>query len=730
MKRFPNFRQLDQMDCGPTCLKIVSKYYNRDFSIEYLRQISHITKEGVSALDIIDASEAIGLKALGLSCSFETLTEEVPLPAIAYWQQGHFFVVYKVDKKYVYVSDPAFGKVKYTLEKFRQGWITDKANEEGLIILLEPSNEFYNAEDQASKKDSFLNILYQYVKPYHKLIIQLLVGLVVSSLIQLIFPFATQAVVDYGINYENINFIWLILLAQITLFISRSGVRIIQDWLLLHLGMRVNIALLSDFLFKMMALPVSFFDSKMIGDLMRRVEDHGRVQSFITTQTLNILFATFSFITFGIVLFIFSPLICGIYFLGTILYIIWVLFFLKRRAELDYKSFSEQSVNQSSLVQLLNGIEEIKLNGSERKRRWEWESIQIRLHRIGMKSLSLQHFQGNGGRIISELKNIFVTFYAAVLVLDGQLTLGTMLAIQYILGQLNGPILMFIDFVQSFQDAKLSMNRIREIFREEQEDSHLPETQKKIGNTSITFGEGFSFRYGGPSSPLILNNLAFTVPGGKVTAIVGNSGSGKTTLLKLMLKFYSHYQGSMKAGAEELRNIDTKFWRSKCGVVMQDGYIFNDSILSNVTESEQGFRFDQQRLQDAIRIANLQEFIDTLPAGLNTKLGADGISLSGGQNQRILIARAVYKNPEFLFLDEATSSLDANNERVIMDNLDEFFVGKTVVIIAHRLSTVKKADQILVLDGGEIIETGTHQELVKQQGSYFKLIKNQLELGN
>ena len=730
MRKFPNYRQLDQMDCGPTCIKIVSKYYKKDFSIEYLRRKSHITKEGVSALDIIDAAEGIGMKALGLSCDFETLTEQVPLPAIAFWRQGHFCVIYKVDKKHVYVSDPAFGRVKYTLEKFKEGWITDKENDEGLAILLEPSNDFYQEQEESRQQDGFLNILYQYVKPYYRLIIQLFFGLIASSLIQLVFPFATQAVVDYGINYENISFIWLVLLAQITLFISRSAVRIIQDWLLLHLGMRVNINLLSDFLFKMMSLPISFFDSKMIGDLLRRVEDHRRVEDFITNQTLSILFATFSFLTFGAVLFIFSPVICLIYFIGTALYIVWVLFFLKRRAELDYKTFSEQSVNQSSLVQLLNGIAEIKLNGSERKRRWEWESIQIRLHKLGMKNLSVQHMQGNGGRIISELKNIFVTFYAAVLVLDGQMTLGTLLAIQYILGQLNGPILMFIDFIQSFQDAKLSMRRIREVFREDQEDTNVVTTRRVLSDTSISFSDQFSFRYGGPSSPLILNNLVFNVPAGKVTAIVGNSGSGKTTLLKLMLKFYTHYEGTLRIGSEDLKNVDTKFWRSKCGVVMQDGYIFDDTILNNITESEQSFRINEQRLQDAIRIANLQEFIDTLPAGLNTKLGAEGINLSGGQNQRVLIARAVYKNPEFLFLDEATSSLDANNERVIMDNLDRFFVGKTVVVIAHRLSTVKKADQILVLDSGEIIETGNHQELVKLEGSYYKLIKNQLELGN
>ncbi len=730
MKRFPNYRQFDQMDCGPTCIKIVSKYYKKDFSIEFLRKKSHITKEGISALDIIDASEAIGLKALGLSCSFETLIHEVPLPAIAFWQQNHFFVVYKVDKKYVHVSDPAFGRVKYDMGKFKKGWITDQLNSEGLVILLEPSNQFYAINNLELRDEGFLGILSQYIKPYYKLIIQLIVGLIVSSFLQLIFPFATQAVVDYGINYENIGFIRLILVAQIVLFISRAAVRIIQDWLLLHLGMRVNISLLSDFLFKMMALPISFFDSKMIGDLLRRVEDHRRVEAFITSQTINILFATFSFITFGIVLFIFSPIICLIYFIGTVMYIIWVLFFLKRRAELDYKSFNEQSSNQSSLVQLLNGIEEIKLNGSERKRRWEWESIQIRLHKIGMKGLSLQHIQGNGGRIISEFKNIFVTFYAAVLVLNGQLTLGTMLAIQYIIGQLNGPILMFINFIQSYQDASLSMSRIREIFKEETEDEYEGTLSSILDNTSITFEDNFSFRYGGPSSPLILNNLSFTIPAGKVTAIVGNSGSGKTTLLKLILKFYSNYEGAIKVGSEFLTNIDSRTWRSKCGVVMQDGFIFNDSILNNITESEQSFRIDQRRLEDAIKIANLREFIETLPAGLNTKLGSDGINLSGGQNQRILIARAVYKNPEFLFLDEATSSLDANNEKVIMDYLDEFFIGKTVVIIAHRLSTVKKADQILVLDKGMIIESGTHDELVQLNGNYYKLIKNQLELGN
>lgn len=476
-----------------------------------------------------------------------------------------------------------------------------------------------------------------------------------------------------------------------------------------------------------MKLPVSFFDSRMIGDLLRRVEDHDRIESFVSRQTLNILLAIFSFVTFGFVLYLYSLAIFTIYFIGTSAYMVWVLLFQKKRAELDYKNFSAASISQSKLVQLLNGIGEIKLNNSERRRRFEWESIQVKLHRIAMERLRLDQIQNNGGIIISELKNILVTFYAAVLVLNGELTLGTMLAIQYIIGQLNNPILNFITFVQSYQDANLSMRRVGEVYAEKVEDPN-EEGDDEVVSDTINI-KNFSFRYGGASSPVILNDLSFQIPHGKVTAIVGVSGSGKTTLLKLLLKFYSQYQGQILIGEKSLRDINAKAWRSQCGVVMQDGFIFSDTILRNITESEQNVRIDKARLSEALRISNLEEFVDSLPAGLNTKLGSDGISLSGGQNQRVLIARAVYKNPDYLYFDEATSSLDANNELAIMQNLERFFHGKTVVIVAHRLSTVKKADQIVVLDRGQIIESGNHAKLIEKKGAYFELVRNQLELG-
>ncbi|MEL6536823.1 MAG: peptidase domain-containing ABC transporter [Bacteroidota bacterium] len=727
MDRFPNYRQLDQMDCGPTCLKIIAKHYGKELPLEFLRQNSFVTREGVSAQDIIDASEQIGFKAFGLMASAEVLTEQVPLPCIVHWQQNHFVVVYKVKNGHVYVSDPAYGRVKYTLEQFKKSWISDKIKDEGVVILLEPTNELYDLDVSAEEKGNFFKVLFHYLKLHKRLVFQLLAGLLVTSVINLIFPFATQAVVDYGIAYEDLNFIWIILAAQLTLFISRMSVRIIQDWLLLHLGMRINLSLLSDFLFKMMKLPISFFHSRIIGDLIRRVEDHRRIEAFVSTQTLNILLAIFSFLTFGIVLYLYNLSIFALYFVGTGLYILWVLRFLKRRAELDYKTFHEEAQNQSSLVQLLNGIDEIKLNNSERKRRWQWESIQVRLHRIEMKALRLRQMQVNGGMFISEMKNILVTFYAAVLVVQGELSLGTMLAIQYIITQLNGPILNFINFVQAYQDANLSMKRIGEIYSEPKEDEALSNSDP-IESDTVKLDQ-FTFRYGGSSSPVILDNLSFEIPHGKVTAIVGVSGSGKTTLLKLLLKFYTRYQGSIRVGKVDLKEINAKQWRKQCGVVMQDGYIFDDTILKNITESEQDFRVNKERLAEAIRIANLEDFIDSLPSGLDTKLGADGINLSGGQNQRVLIARAVYKNPEYLFFDEATSSLDANNESVIMQNLEKFFHGKTVIVVAHRLSTVKKADQIVVLDRGHVIESGTHPQLIEEKGAYFELVRNQLELG-
>lgn len=731
-KSFPFFRQLDQMDCGPTCLRMVAQHFGKSYSIDYLRKKSNITREGVSLEGIAEAAESIGLHTLAVSVNFKTLVEEVPYPFIAHWRQRHFVVVYKVKKNTVYVADPAHGLVKYSKEDFIKGWIrkdADEENSEGYLLLLEPTPDFYESET-AEKKEYGFKFLFWYFKPYKKYIFQLLLGLGVGSLLQLIFPFLTQAVVDYGINYQNLNFVYLILVAQLTLFISQTTVELIRGWILLHMTSRINISLISDFLLKLMRLPIAFFDSKNTGDIIQRIYDHNRIQSFLSSTTLNTLFSAFNLVIFGIVLAYYNLTIFAIFFIGSFLYIGWTILFLKKRKELDYRRFDQSSDNQSSLYQLISGMQEIKLNGSERRRRWEWEAIQVRLFKISIKGLALSQAQNTGGRFLNELKNILITFIAAKAVIEGSLTLGMMLSVQYIIGQLNLPINNFIQFIQSGQDAKISLERLSEIHNKDDEEDRFEESITELPEDKTIKLENVSFRYGGRSSPLILNNLNFEIPEGKVTAIVGSSGSGKTTLIKLLLKFYDLSDGNLKIGNTKLNNISTKFWRKCCGSVMQDGFLFGDTIARNITESDSEGFIDKERLKRAVEIANIEAFIEELPSGYNTKVGMSGVNVSGGQKQRLLIARAVYKNPKYIFFDEATSSLDANNEKVIMENLQEFYKGKTVVVVAHRLSTVKSADQIIVLENGKIIEQGNHTELTAKRGAYYTLVKNQLELGN
>lgn len=731
-KKFPFYKQLDQMDCGPTCLKMIAKHYGKVYDREFLRQLANITRDGVSLGGIAEASEKIGFQSLAVNVTYETLAEDIPLPCIAYWRQRHFIVVHKIDKKRVHVADPAFGLTSYPKEEFLRGWLNSKRakdDDEGLLLLLETTPDFENAEEQPPKKGLGFRFLFPYFKPYRKYIIQLFLGLFVASLIQLVFPFLTQAIVDKGINYQNLNFVNIVLIAQIFLFTSQTAIQLIRNWLLLYITGRINIKIISDFLIKLMRLPIRFFDSKSLGDLIQRIEDHRRVQDFLSSATLNILFSAINILVFGIVLLYYNSIIFLIFAIGAILYVFWVLRFMKKRAELEFRRFDEASGNQSSRVQLINGMQEIKLNNSERRRRWEWETIQIRLFRISIKSLTIDQYQSVGGAFLDQIKNILITFYAAKLVIDGEITLGAMLAIQFIIGQLNIPINNFLDFIRTAQDARISIERLAEIHDKEDEEDIKNEKIKTLPSEQSVFISNLSFRYGSIHAPLVLQNIDAIISQKKVTAIVGASGSGKTTLLKLLLKFYQPNEGNIKIGNSNLENIDSTFWRRKCGVVMQDGYIFADSIARNITESSLDGLINTEKLLEAVKVARLDNFIESLPTGYNTRIGASGISLSGGQNQRILIARAVYKNPDFLFFDEATSALDAENESEIMKNLENFYQNKTVVIVAHRLSTVKNADHILVLDNGKIIEQGNHQSLTKNRGAYYRLVKNQLELG-
>lgn len=734
MPRFPHYKQLDAMDCGPTCLRMIAKYFGKTYSLQTLRDKSYISREGVSLMGISDAAESIGLHTMGVQTDFETLYKEAPLPLVAHWRQNHFVVVYNIKKKgndyIVYVADPALGKIKYTKKEFVQNWassVNEEGQKEGICLITETTPDFYQHEDEKINKSGF-KFLFSYLKPYKSFVTQMIIGLLIGSIIQLIFPFLTQSIVDYGINNQDIDFIYLVLIAQLALFIGRSSVNVIRSWILLHLGTRINISLISDFLRKIMRLPIAFFDTKMIGDLLQRINDHQRIENFLTSTTLNILFSLISLIVFGIVLVIYEVKIFLIFFVGSIIYVIWVYFFMKKRRELDHKRFAQLSDNQSNIIELITGMQEIKLNNCEREKRWKWERIQARLFRVNVKSLSIDQYQQTGGFFINDLTNIFITFISATAVIKGQMTLGMMLAVQYIIGQLNAPLRQLIQLLHTMQDAKISLERLGEIHQkddeEESEEDKIPELPEKRSYKI----SNLAFQYEGPHSEFVLKDINLDIPEKKVTAIVGASGSGKTTLVKLMLGFYPPTNGEIKLGGVNLSNFRQKMLRQKFGVVMQDGFIFSDTIANNIAISDQNV--DKTKLLHAVKVANIQSFIESLPSNYNTKIGANGHGLSQGQKQRILIARAVYKDPEYLFFDEATSALDANTEKQIMNNLEGFYKGRTVVVVAHRLSTVKNADQIVVLQYGKIAETGTHTELTEKRGIYYSLVKNQLELGN
>lgn len=729
MQSFPFFRQLDAKDCGPACLRMISKSLGRNFSIQTLRERSHISRQGVSLVGISEAAESIGLRSVGVRLTWLQLLENASLPCIAHWEQRHFIVVYKVTKRKVFVSDPAVGKISYSRDEFMKGWLSTKRDgeDEGLCLLLEPTPAFYEQEGEKKDRASF-SFLLSYLKPHRKLLIQLLIGMLVGSLLMLILPFLTQAIVDIGIGNLDLKFVYLVIIAQFVLIIGKTSIEFIRSWLLLHISTRVNVTLISDYLIKLMRLPVSFFETRLTGDILQRIGDHSRIESFLTNSSLSILFSLFNLIVFGIVLAIYNGLILLIFVLGSGLYFLWILTFLKRRRELDHKRFSQLAKNQNSIIQLVAGMQEIKLNNSEKTKRWEWEGIQARLFRVRVKSLTLTQYQRVGSVLINDTKNILISFIAAKAVIESNMTLGVMFAIQYIIGFMNAPIEQLIAFMHSAQDAKISLERLAEVHEhsDEQESTDIMTTELPLNHSFYI--RDLVFQYEGPQSKKVIDSINLTIPEKKVTAIVGSSGSGKTTLIKLLLGFYNPVKGEIRIGDSPVGNIDQNVYRSHCGVVVQDGYIFSDTIARNIALGDD--EIDKVQLALASKIANIGEFVRLMPLGYNTKIGGEGQGLSQGQKQRVLIARAIYKNPDILFFDEATNALDANNERLIMNQLNEFYRGKTVVIVAHRLSTVKNADQIVVLENGQIVEIGNHKDLTEKQGVYYELVKNQLELGS
>ena len=725
-KVFKHYFQPDQMDCGPTCLRMIAKHYGKNFSLQKLRDIAGINREGVSLLGISEAAEKIGFRTSGAKVTIDDL-KECELPVVLHWNQNHFVVLYKIVKNKFYVADPAKGLIFFTENEFSVSWLNSNKNNEGIVLMLSPTPDFYITEgDQNADLD--LSYLLKYLYRYKSLIIQLFVGLGVGSLLQLVLPFLTQSVVDIGINTRNLNFIYIILIAQTMLFIGRMSVNFIRSWILLHISTRINISILTDFLIKLMKLPMSFFDTKMTGDIMQRMNDQKRIESFLTGSTLNVVFSMFNLIIFSFVLAYYNTSIFLIFLGSSLLYGVWVVLFLKKRRDLDFKRFDISSKNQSSIVQLIHGMQEIKLNNSEQRKRWEWERLQASLFRFNIKSLKLTQYQQAGTFFINEGKNIIITFLVAKSVVEGHLTLGAMMAVQYIIGQLNSPIEQLLGFIQQFQDAKISLERLNEIRGLDDEEPANQVFIKELPSDKSISLQNLTFTYPGAGNEPVLANINLHIPEGKTTAIVGMSGSGKTTILKLLLRFYAPAKGNIKVGNNDLDQISFRYWRSLCGVVMQDGFIFSDTIASNIAAGDE--YPDRVKLKHAIQMANVSDFVENLPLGINTKIGAEGNGISQGQRQRILIARAIYKAPEYIFFDEATNALDAHNEKVIMENLEEFFKGRTVVVVAHRLSTVRNADNIIVLDKGVITEQGTHAQLTRNNGVYYNLVKNQLELGN
>lgn len=729
MKNIIQFiKQRDAMQCGAASLCMICRYLGFRFSLDKIEQVCYKTNEGVSLKSIYDGAIAIGLKATALTLNCNGLTE-LKNPCILHWNQNHFVVLYKVDRNgnRFWIADPAKGKYKLNLEEFKKHWISTLTNgqERGIAMYFESTDKVCMNDIQEKKRSG--KFILKYIFQYKRYFTQIILGLALGCILQLIMPFLTQVIVDLGIKHKDIGFIWLILLGELMIVIGRTATDFIRRWLLLHISMRINISLVSDFLIKLLKLPMSFFDTKLLGDLLQRIGDHTRVQNFLTGQVLNIIFTFLSFIIFGIVLFIYNPLIFGVFAIGSVCYGLWITSFLKRRKVLDYELFEQQAKNQNKTYQIITSMQEIKLQDCEQRRRWEWEDTQADLFSVQMKTLKLQQTQEAGSIFINEIKNIIITVLAATAVINGQMSLGAMLAVQYIIGQLNSPVEQFMSFIYSLQDVKISLERINEIHEGRNEESDGNQVSKFDDGKSIDLSN-VDFKYDPHALKKTLTDVSFDIPEGKVTAIVGASGSGKTTLIKLMLGYYPVLSGSILIAGRNINKYNLKWWRRHCGVVMQDGVIFSESIARNIAVDDGDI--DVERLEKAARIANIHDYIMGLPLKYNTQIGRDGVGLSQGQKQRILIARAVYKNPDFIFLDEATNALDAKNERAIVENLDEFYKGRTVVVVAHRLSTVKNADQIIVLDSGKVVESGNHATLIEKKGAYYNLVKNQLELGN
>lgn len=726
IKNFTTFYQLESTDCGATCLRMIARHYGRYFSLEYLRDITYMGKQGVSLLSISDAAEQLGMRTLAVRTTIDRLQDDVPLPCIAHWEKDHFVVIYRVNAKYIWIADPETGSQRLTHEDFLTSWTyQEEDDDEGVLLLLEPTPEFYDRDAEGVDHGRW-RYVWSYLKQYRSLIIQLGAGILVAGLVQVAVPFLLRAMIDVGVNQLEPSFITLMLAGLVCLLLIQTGVEVFRRWILIHIGVRVNVNIVSDFLLKLTRLPLRFFDNRLTGDLLQRIADHERIQRFLTSTALFSLLSLFNFLAFSVLLAFWSPWILTIFLIGTALNLAWVYFFQVLQRNLDYKTFDQSAEHQSKLLELVDGMQDIKLHNAEHTKRWSWERTHASLIRTELSTATYSQLQRSGGNIINDGKNLIIIAYAAFCVYNGQMTMGMLVGIMYVITQLNSPISQFIEFMREFQSAQISLERMNEIHAKDSEEdvskkiSMLPE----IGELKV---EDVTFQYNGPYSPIILNDINIDIPKGKMTAIVGSSGSGKSTLLKLLLNIYEPSQGVIRLGDVKLQHLQHKLYRERCGAVLQDGYIFNDSIARNIALGDE--IIDKKRLLKAVKVANIQSFIETLPLGYSTKVGKEGLGLSLGERQRLLIARAVYKDPDYLFLDEATSGLDSYTEMLVMENLKEAFQDRTVIIVAHRLNTVQLADQILVLESGEIVEKGTHEELYYQGGAYHQIVRNQIELG-
>ena len=732
LTKFPSERQMDMMDCGPSSLKIIAKFYGKYYSLQHLRDLCGITREGVSMAGIGYAAEKIGLRSLAAKCSVDDILYKIPLPAIIHWDNSHFVVVYKTSSKrgnfIFYISDPAKGLVDYTIEEFRKRWLINNDTEEkGFVLLLEPVSDFGQREmdNKIERKKTFENFL-AYFKPYRKNFINLFIVMLLVTIMQADLPFISKAVIDVGIQTQDLDFINIVLIANIAIIISITLSNAVRDWILQHVTARVNIALISDYLIKLMKLPVTFFENKMTGDILQRANDHERIRSFIMNNSINLIFSCITFLVFAIILLIYNDSIFYIFLGGSILYVLWVLAFFSIRKKLDWEFFELTAKNQSYWVETIGSIQDIKINNYERAKRWKWENIQARLYKVNLRVLGINNTQNLGAQFIDSLKNLLITFFCARAVIAGEITFGVMISTQFIIGMLNAPVTQFIQFIIGFQIAQISFLRLNEIHQ-------LPDEDEDVGQNSIDIPKNKSlilnnvlFQYAPTTTP-VLKGIILLIPEGKVTAIVGDSGSGKSTLLKLILRIYKPTYGEILIGNMNINNISLKQWREKCGAVMQDGKIFNDTILNNIVLDDENVNLEN--LKKAVEVANIANEIEQLPLGYQTKMGEQGRGLSGGQKQRVLIARALYKNPDYLFFDEATNALDTINEQKIVSALDDIFKGKTVIVVAHRLSTIRKADQIVVMKNGTIVEIGNHNTLLERKGQYYELVKTQADLG-